>query len=156
MAKLLVESWHVKRAAHSKVMGLCNQCHRRKVLPHRSLCRKCRQRSRSYSQTHRKQKAVYLQAWKKRNKDRVRETHLRWRRKRRRDLFKRLGNKCKHCGFSDPRALQIDHKKGGGLREIKSHTSYQTYLLTVWRNLRRYQLLCANCNWIKRHVNEEC
>src|SRR3990167_3657310 len=31
-----------------------------------------------------------------------------------------LGNKCSRCGFSDKRALQIDHKNGGGALERKS------------------------------------
>ena len=63
---------------------------------------------------------------------------------------------CKSCGFNDLRALSIDHINGGGSRhrEIMKGDTYG------W--LRRnnfpdgYQVLCMNCQWIKRQVNREC
>lgn len=66
------------------------------------------------------------------------------------------GGKCEHCGFADMRALQLDHVHGGGNRERKrsgdnSHT-------IVYAGLRRpfdFQVLCANCNWIKRYEKDE-
>lgn len=58
------------------------------------------------------------------------------------------------CGFADVRALQIDHVLGGGVREIRSGIGYHTYYLRVIESVAlregKYQLLCANCNWIKR------
>ena len=66
-----------------------------------------------------------------------------------------LGNKCVRCGFSDPRALQIDHINGGGSKEMKSKGNYKIYRDIVLGNLNGYQALCANCNWIKRHENNE-
>jgi hypothetical protein len=64
-----------------------------------------------------------------------------------------LGGKCK-CGFSDFRALQIDHKNGGGCAELKS-LNWQNYHTKVLENPNDYQILCANCNWIKRHEKNE-
>jgi hypothetical protein len=78
-------------------------------------------------------------------------------------ILARLGNKCIKCTFSDWRALQIDHKDGGAASDLRSigcsSSSYKflLYLMTLSDEelTRRYQLLCANCNWIKRHENEE-
>ncbi len=69
-----------------------------------------------------------------------------------------LGGKCK-CGFSDVRALQIDHINGGGSKERKNRTFKGNFHNHVLRSFlageNKYQLLCANCNWIKRFENKE-
>ncbi len=66
-----------------------------------------------------------------------------------------LGNKCKRCGFSDRRALQIDHLNGGGVKEKKLLGEYRMYKQVMNDTSNKYQLLCANCNWIKRYENNE-
>lgn len=70
-----------------------------------------------------------------------------------------LGGKCVACGFSDERALQIDHVKGGGSQDIKlnggGRSHYLRVLDSIAKSERKYQLLCANCNWIKRSVARE-
>jgi len=65
-----------------------------------------------------------------------------------------LSNKCRRCGFSDCRALQIDHIDGGGGKELRC-TAQWTYLNRVLAESFRFQLLCANCNWIKRSEKSE-
>lgn len=60
-----------------------------------------------------------------------------------------LGGRCVKCGFNDIRALQIDHINGGGCKEAKEKGAYWIYK-NVLKNPQKYQLLCANCNWIKR------
>lgn len=85
-----------------------------------------------------------------------------------RDFF---GNKCGRCGNSDFRVLQVDHingdgykyrtKKSGGI--FGKYYSTSTGLWSVWKLIRtdpekakkERQLLCANCNWIKRYENKE-
>lgn len=71
--------------------------------------------------------------------------------------LKKLGNKCARCGFSDIRALQIDHVNGGGKKEIQSFKGQwrQYYRFVLADNTGRYQCLCANCNWIKKSENRE-
>ena len=64
-----------------------------------------------------------------------------------------LGRKCRRCGFSDERALQIDHIAGNGCKE-RALGSYRLYR-RVLAHKKDYQLLCANCNWIKRFENNE-
>lgn len=66
-----------------------------------------------------------------------------------------LGSRCQRCGFSDVRALQIDHKNGGGSQERKRLRSMITYLRLVRACPSNYQILCANCNWIKKCENGE-
>lgn len=79
-----------------------------------------------------------------------------WRSTLRRDTLLAYGGKCVRCGFDDPRALQIDHVNGGGATERRA--------LGLDKVLRKqfaaagngeYQLLCANCNQIKKHENKE-
>lgn len=77
-------------------------------------------------------------------------------------ILEKLGNKCVRCSFSDIRALQIDHINGGGKKEILAFKgNFRNYYKNIRKNvksgdLKKYQLLCANCNWIKRYENKEC
>lgn len=71
-----------------------------------------------------------------------------------------LGSKCVKCGFEDSRALQIDHIFGGGTKERKEYKNgitqfYKKVIESVLKKENKYQLLCANCNWIKRDENRE-
>lgn len=73
-----------------------------------------------------------------------------------------LGGKCKECGFSDERALQIDHISGDGPRDVRygqrggsTAYYYKRVVESSARGENRYQLLCANCNWIKRFKQNE-
>lgn len=67
---------------------------------------------------------------------------------------KKLGSKCVKCGYTDPRALQIDHINGGGTKEHREIGNGRVYK-KVLKNTDGYQLLCANCNWVKRWNNGE-
>jgi hypothetical protein len=68
-----------------------------------------------------------------------------------------LGGKCIKCGFSDIRALQVDHVNGGGTKDKKktTHTYFKIVVESFLKGENKYQLLCANCNWIKRYENKE-
>ncbi len=69
-----------------------------------------------------------------------------------------LGAKCALCGFDDVRALQIDHINGGGGKELAKCNGtayYNKVIRSVLNKENKYQLLCANCNWIKRVTNSE-
>jgi hypothetical protein len=62
---------------------------------------------------------------------------------------------CAKCGFNDVRAIQIDHINGGGVAHFKSSISSTSYYSSMLYELEKYQLLCANCNSIKRYENKE-
>jgi hypothetical protein len=67
----------------------------------------------------------------------------------------KLGGKCCKCGFSDIRALQLDHIYGGGHKERSTRKSDAKKIATDVYGKEKFQLLCANCNWIKRWENKE-
>lgn len=71
-----------------------------------------------------------------------------------------LGGRC-NCGYSDTRALELDHINGGGGKERKkkgngSYGEYRYYLDHLDEARLKYQVLCRNCNWIKKCENHEC
>lgn len=81
-------------------------------------------------------------------------------RKHKKEIFGLLGNKCTMCGNTDQRILQIDHVHGGGTKERKKfHGDMGKYYRHILRKLqegsKEYQLLCANCNLIKRVERRE-
>lgn len=80
-----------------------------------------------------------------------------WYRQRRLETVTAMGGKCVRCAFDNPRALQIDHIKGGGNTErMKGQSnSVAFYKRAIEQNGVNYQLLCANCNAIKRWENNE-
>ena len=62
-----------------------------------------------------------------------------------------FGHECLGCGCSDGRVLQIDHIQGDGGAERRRYrgVSYYYHILKD-PDPKRYQVLCANCNIIKR------
>lgn len=62
---------------------------------------------------------------------------------------------CVRCGFSDIRALSIDHIAGGGSQHRKIRTQTIYYLLQSEGLPDGYQTLCMNCQFIKREENNE-
>jgi len=70
------------------------------------------------------------------------------------------GPKCIHCGYDkDIRALQLDHINGGGSKDRKSNRSTSKIVRRYKADLSQlkliYQVLCANCNVIKKYENNE-
>jgi hypothetical protein len=111
------------------------------------------------------QRNKYNLAYRKANPDKVDE----WRRRnaviarrknkeKRNEVFLLLGNKCRRCGFNDFRALQIDHINGNGIKDKKEKSGLyiKAVLKEILAGSKKYQLLCANCNWIKREERHEC
>lgn len=96
--------------------------------------------------------------YRKRNREKILEYSRNRNKKKRIELLKLLGSKCVKCGFSDWRALQIDHVNGGGLAEHKKYggSIYKLIRRKVIEGSKDYQLLCANCNNIKKFENKEC
>lgn len=111
---------------------------------------------------------VYMRRW--------RETHPEWdvknaeHHKTKYALYKEkvldlLGHACVACGYDDIRALQIDHINGDGWVERRKRNGNKMnrgygypFLKQVLEDplvKQKFQILCANCNWIKRHVNKE-
>ena len=64
-------------------------------------------------------------------------------------LFCRCVNDDGTKGCTDFRLLQFDHVLGKGRQERKMLTSLAILKKILLDNSEMYQLLCANCNWIK-------
>ncbi len=104
--------------------------------------------------------------WRAANPDKVREQierskpkrfiqQLEKRKNMRAAILDFFGGKCLRCGFSDPRALHLDHINGDGNKERKvgkgnKWDQYRLILSDPETARARYQLLCANCNTIKQ------
>ena len=96
-----------------------------------------------------------------------REKSKQIRRRRRVEVVTKLGGKCSNpaCqwlnadgsrGCTDARCLQVDHVLGGGNQERKQGLiGYKLYKDVLTDETGKYQLLCANCNWIKKTTNHE-
>lgn len=85
------------------------------------------------------------------NLEKVRTCCRNYERRSRLSILMLLGGKCELCSNNDSRVLQVDHVNGGGSKEIRNvATGSGAYLRRIFRNPENYQLLCANCNWIKR------
>ena len=66
-------------------------------------------------------------------------------------------NKCTKCEFDDIRALTVDHIDGGGNKHIKeAKISGNLYKWLIKNKYPpNFQILCMNCQFIKRHENKE-
>lgn len=124
--------------------------------PHkgRGLCILCYDKLRARTPNGRKNQSNYRNKHRKEIYQRQKIEYL----KKRREMLDLLGGKCIRCGFEDERALQIDHINGGGIKERKNFNTkdfHRLVLKSIKNKENKYQLLCANCNWIKRHEREE-
>lgn len=126
-----------------------------------------------YYQKHKERKFETNEIWRKNNPDKAhasaRKSARSQRIKIKKEIVQLLGGKCSNpnCavigGMSDIRCLQIDHIHGGGKqqrRKYKGHQDrgshyYRDILVKIKGGSKEFQLLCANCNWIKRCENGE-
>lgn len=119
------------RKNKARKAGLCTIC-KKEPLYNKNVCTKCRVVQSGYKRTRYK---AFREA-----------------------VIAVMGGCCVRCGFSDPRALQIDHIYGGGAQERKSLMANAALYRAIVKDtidMSCYQLLCANCNWIKRDENKE-
>lgn len=64
---------------------------------------------------------------------------------------------CAGCGFSNIHALTIDHIEGGGRTQEKEIGRGRLHSWLKRHNYPPgYRVLCMNCQFIKRAVNNEC
>jgi len=100
---------------------------------------------------HREYLATYHQ------RDYVRKKRQKIRKEHRNFIFGILGNKCRHCGFSDQRALQMDHIHGrNGEKRLGNIEDRHRFVRDYPKKAKEtYQILCANCNVIKMEENRE-
>jgi hypothetical protein len=107
-----------------------------------------------------KKTRAYYHEHKDEIKANVKRTGVELRRRQRTAVLYHYSNgtmACVQCGFSDVRALCLDHVNGGGTE----HRRKLRNGINVWLWLARhgfppgYQILCANCNMIKAREEDE-
>ena len=102
---------------------------------------------------------AYSREYRKKHREKLYEQKAAYEARVREKLYSMLGDKCARCGFSDKRALQIDHINGDGYKDKLRNRSSSSFHRRICKSIEigenRYQILCANCNWIKREENRE-
>jgi hypothetical protein len=136
---LAAKKYHDKYLARARELGLCRRCKKARPSEGYITCEPCRIRC-----------GERATAWRKANP----RPYLY---KLRDAVFKKYGDKCVMCGFSDRRALQFDHVKGDGNEERRNIPHNGAGYGKYWKGVLaaeegKYQLLCANCHCIKTHV----
>jgi hypothetical protein len=112
-----------------------------------------------YYLAHKQERDVYNQQYRRTHLAEFNVRNARYRERLRNQAFEKLGNQCANpqCrwvnedgtqGCTDQRCLQIDHVLDDGYKErhLAMVVIYRKVLLD---SEGRYQLLCANCNWLK-------
>ena len=115
-----------------------------------------KEESKRYYQKHRKKILAKTKRYRRLHPQKYSGRQSKTARRLRNKILEMFGGKCQRCGFSDKRALQVDHKNGGGQKDMKSFPgryAYYKHVLEV--GSKKFQLLCANCNWIKREERGE-
>ena len=111
--------------------------------------------AREYARGRAETRNAYMRRWRKINCPLIKDK-----------AYAKLGNRCSSptCrwinfdgtrGCSERACLQLDHVFGKGRKERQLTTSYIIYQRVLTDTEGRYQLLCANCNWIKRNSEVE-
>lgn len=103
----------------------------------------------------------YNRLYREKNRILLREKSKQRRRKYKEIVLNHYGKECADCGFTDYRALQIDHINDNGAEERKSLggkqvSGWRFYEYLIKNNLPEgYQTLCANCNNIKQWLRND-
>lgn len=115
-----------------------------------------------YRQEHKKEAKTYRKKWHEEHSEEEKARSKKYREEYRKKIFLLLGNKCANhqknygCDCADIRVLQIDHINGGGKKELKLFVGHlKKYYENILQHPENYQILCANCNWIKKVENNE-
>lgn len=147
--------WKTKSKEHffldeTKVCGLSSQC------------RDCvQERANEWKQKNPEKVKEEKDIYRSQHKEWLRDRHAKQRYETKASIIDKLGGSCKRCGFSDHRALQFDHINGDGAKERNSEGfdwwSWVKKLdtMTIEDLSNRIQILCANCNQIKRIEDHE-
>lgn len=96
-------------------------------------------------------KLVVTKKWRGKNPHKSKEYNGKYFPRRRQELLREYGNKCNCCGETNQDLLQLDHIYNDGAKERREDKSRHIHLRLKRLGFPkdRYQLLCANCNWLK-------
>jgi len=99
----------------------------------------------------RKKKAENMRKYRAENPEKYREQSRNAKKRLKDKVFEIYGHVCCRCGFADKRALTLDHILNNGAEERKEFGERGVYKRAVDNYLPdEYQILCMNCQFIKR------
>ena len=121
------------------------------------------ERIKKYDRAHKEERAAYQKIYRKDANNHIKHIlcHREYTARLKIEVFKHYSPTltCQHCGFSDVRALSLDHINGGGLKHKIEVNVAGGHSLYSWAKTHGYppifQVLCMNCQFIKRQVNGE-
>ena len=118
-----------------------------------------------WKETHREQHLKSMKDWRADNREICNAYGRKHTAQTREKMFVLLGDRCVNpdClisgGCRDKRALQFDHIDGFGNKDRARFPNvriqYKYYLDHPDEAKQKLQVLCANCNWIKRFEKKE-
>ncbi len=87
----------------------------------------------------------------------IREKWSAWTRGHKDAAYRKLGGKCSVCSESRTPVLSIDHVHGDGAlhRSTMNRNRKKLYDSILEDTQGRFQILCMNCQWMKRHEQQE-
>lgn len=155
------QRWYKKNRKHKrKQAALWAKRHPESVNRYaRNYYQKNREKIREYRRKWAKDNYARVMAYPCRSPERRRALGLRYWQKLRSDVFALYGQQCAQCGFEDFRALQLDHINNDGCVVRQQYGAYKSGI--TLRDARKsyqpkkYQILCANCNTIKKFEHEK-
>ena len=126
---------------------------------------KINKKNREYNRKHKAELAKKSHEWYMKNRGVILEKTSEYKKKKNNELrmtvMKRLGGvECVWCGEDNFWVLSIDHINNDGCKERreKKRTSVQMWHrmleLTDEKLNKKYQVLCRNCNWMKRMIDQ--
>lgn len=99
----------------------------------------------------REQKRVVMKRLRSENPEKYAAQSRKAKAKERERLYEIYGHVCAICGFSDKRALTLDHRLNNGSNERKLLGERGVYRKAKASYApEEYQILCMNCQFIKR------
>lgn len=146
--------------SRNRHMHYCRDCKNAKLRAYRAAS----ERHKAYQQEYQQGEKYKETVSKWRRSERGRKLHRERMRKRRvaikEEVMRHYGDgklECCRCGFSDIRALSVDHIDGSGSKHRKELGSSIKFYPWLQRNgyPDGFQVLCMNCQFIKRAENHE-
>lgn len=100
----------------------------------------------------RKKKAAVMRRLRAESPEKYAAQSRKAKRRLRERLLEMYGARCSLCGFSDARALTLDHVRNNGAEERRELGERGVYLRALdGGNSDDYRIICMNCQFICRH-----
>ena len=87
--------------------------------------------------------------YQKKNPEKIRETREKSHKKLVNDVLNIISNDdlcCVSCGCDDLRLLEINHKNGGGRKDMRNHNKFYRDIRNGKRKIDDLEILCKVCN----------